>query len=131
LLRISTRLEPALEDLIHRTIGCCIAVHRELGPGLIEQAYSRAIAYELADNQIPFEREKTIPITYRGRPLCVHRLDLVVDSQVVLELKAVERLHPVHHAQLLSALRSSKLRVGLLINFNVSVLPHGIRRVVL
>lgn len=131
MLRIPTTLEPALEELVHKTIGCCITVHRELGPGLIEQAYGRAVGYELAANSIPFEREKRFPITYRGRNLYVHRLDLVVGGELVLELKAVDRLHPVHRAQLLSVLRTAKLRIGLLINFNVPVLPEGIRRIVL
>jgi GxxExxY protein len=131
MLRIPTTLDSALEELIHKTIGCCIAVHCELGPGLIEPAYSRAVGYELGANDIPFERERRIPINYRGKHLYMHRLDLVVAGQLVLELKAVERLHPVHRAQLLSALRTSKLRVGLLINFNVPVLPEGIRRIVL
>ena len=131
MLRIPTTLDPALEALIYKTIGCCITVHCELGPGFIEQAYSRAVGYELGVNDIPFEREKRFPITYRGKYLYMHRLDLVVASQLVLELKAVERLHPVHRAQVLSILRTSKLRVGLLINFNVPVLPDGIHRIVL
>jgi GxxExxY protein len=131
MLRIPTSLDPTLEKLVHDTIGYCIAVHRELGPGLIEEAYSRAVAYELADNGVQFEREKRFPIAYRGRHLYMHRLDLVVANEIVLELKAVDRLHPVHHAQLLSALRTAKIRIGLLINFNVPVLPQGIRRVVL
>ena len=131
MLRIPTTLDPAIEELVHQTIGCCITVHRELGPGLIEQAYGRAVGYELAANGIPFEREKGFPISYRGEYLYMHRLDLLVAGKIVLELKAVERLHPVHHAQLLSMLRTLKLRVGLLINFNVPVLPEGIRRIVL
>jgi len=131
MLRIPTSVDPAVEKLVHQTIGCCIAVHRELGPGLIEQAYGRAVGYELADKGIPFQREKRVPIIYRGRHLYMHRLDLVVANEIVLELKAVDRLHPVHHAQLLSALRTAKMRIGLLINFNVPVLPQGIRRVVL
>jgi GxxExxY protein len=78
-----------------------------------------------------FEREKRIPITYRGKFLCHQRLDLVVEQQIVLELKSVERLNPVHHAQVLSYLRASQLRIGLLVNFNVPVLQHGLRRIVL
>ena len=89
---------------VHDTIGCCIAVHRELGPGLLERSIARAASR--ADSVgIPFEREKAYPVTYRGELLCHQRLDLVVAGQIVLELKSVEQLHPVHHAQLLSYLR--------------------------
>jgi GxxExxY protein len=130
MLNVATNLSAELEDLIHRTIGCCITVHRELGPGLIESVYHRAVGYELGVSGIPFEREKACPINYRGRRLYTHRLDLVVAGELLLELKAVERLHPVHVAQVLSSLRASKLPVALLINFNVALLPQGIRRVV-
>jgi GxxExxY protein len=131
MLRIATSLDTATEELVHRVIGCCITVHRELGPGLVEAAYHRAVGIELETARIPFEREKPYPITYRGKPLYVHRLDLVVDARVLLELKAVDRLHPVHHAQVRSCLRVSKLKICLLINFNVAVLPEGIKRIVL
>jgi GxxExxY protein len=131
MLRIPSPLSSDLEDLVHRVIGCCITIHTELGPGLLEVVYQRAACYELEARGIPFEREKPFPIMYRGRRLFVHRLDLVVSDQLLVELKAVERLHPVHHAQVLSGLRASKLRIGLLVNFNVAVLPQGIRRIVL
>jgi GxxExxY protein len=131
MLRIATNLSAELEELIHRTIGCCISVHRELGPGLVESVYHRAVGYELEATGIPFEREKACPITYRGRRLYVHKLDLVVGGELLLELKAVERVHPVHVAQVLSSLRASKLPVALLINFNVALLPQGTRRFVL
>ena len=131
MLRIPTRLDSSLEDLIHRTIGCCIEVHRGLGPGLLESIYQRAVGLELEAAAIPFEREKSFPVTYHGRRLYNHLVDLVVDQRLLLELKAVEQLHPVHDAQVLSYLRVSKLRVALLINFNVAILPHGIRRTVL
>ena len=131
MLRIPTRLELSLEDLAYRTIGCCIAVHGELGPGLMERAYLRAAQYELDSAQIPFECEKAYPIFYRGKPVCLHRLDLVVAGQMVLELKAVDCLLPVHQAQVLSYLRASRLRLGLLINFNVPLLPQSIKRIVL
>jgi GxxExxY protein len=123
--------DASVEDLVHRVIGCCIAVHQELGPGLVETAYARAVRLELAASNIPFESEKKYPIVYRGKPVYVHRLDLVVDQQVVVELKCVDSLHPVHHAQVRSCLKVSKLRLGLLINFNVAILPHGIKRIVL
>ncbi len=131
MLRVLSKLDDSTEDLIHRVIGCCITVHRELGPGLLEPIYHRAVGIELEASGIPFEREKRFPVRYRGKPLYVHRLDLVVDNRLMLELKAVERLHPVHQSQVLSCLRVSKLKVCLLINFNVALLPDGNKRIVL
>jgi GxxExxY protein len=115
--------------LIYRTIGCCIEIHRTLGPGLVEIAYERAVCFELTDRQIPFECERAVPILYRGRSVHTHRLDIVVGSEILLELKAVDRLSPLHSAQVLSCLRAS-IPVALLINFNVPVLPEGIKRVI-
>jgi GxxExxY protein len=131
MLRVSSPLPDEVEALVHRTIGCCITVHRELGPGLLESTCSRAVCIELHAAGIAFEAEKHIPVTYRGQLLCHHRLDLVVANQVVVEIKSVERLAPIHHGQLLNYLRVSGFRVGLLVNFNVPVLQEGIRRVVL
>src|SRR5205823_3974215 len=118
-----------LEVLVHEVIGCCIAVHRALGPGLLESIYRRAVCVELAANDISFETEKELSVTYRGELLCHQRLDFVVADQIVVEIKSVERLNPVHHAQLPTYLRLSKLRVGLLMNFNVAILQDGIKRV--
>jgi GxxExxY protein len=112
-------------------IGCLIAVHRTLGPGLLENIYSRAIGLELSAAGIPFEREVEIPVSYRDELLCVQRLDIVVAGRIVLEVKSVERLNPVHHAQLLNYLRISKLNIGLLVNFNVPVLQDGLKRKIL
>jgi GxxExxY protein len=131
MLRIPTRLSDELEDLIHRVIGCCINVHRELGPGLLESIYVRAVCMELELAGIPFEVEKSIPVMYRGKTLCHQKLDIVVNGELVLEIKAVDQLNPVHRAQLMCYLRVSKLSVGLLINFNVPVLQDGIKRIVL
>jgi len=131
MLRVPSQLPNDLEDLIHRTIGCCIAVHRALGPGLLENIYSRGICLELEATKIRFEAEKQIPVWYRGQLLCYQRLDLVVAEQIVIEIEAVERLNPVRRAQLLSYLRVSNLRVGLLMNFNVPVLQDGLKRIVL
>ncbi len=130
MLQIPTRLSVTTEELIHETIGCCIEVHKSLGPGLVEVAYERAVCFELADRGVRFECETTVPITYRGRPIYTHRLDIVVGESILLELKAVERLIPLHTAQVLSCLRAAKLPVALLINFNVPVLPEGIKRVI-
>ena len=121
-------LPPETEALIHDTIGCCIAVHRAPGPGLLEVIYSRAIGLELAAAGIPFDREKAYPVTYRGELLCEQHLDFVVGQAIVLEIKAVELLASVHHAQLLNYMRVSSLRAGLLINFNVAVLKDGLVR---
>ena len=131
MLRIPSPFSDDFEELIRRVIGCCITVHRALGPGLIEAAYQRAVCMELEIAGIRFECEKACPIRYRGKSLYIHRLDIVVDSKILLELKAVEQLHPVHRAQVLSSLHASGLALGLLINFNVPLLADGVRRVVL
>src|SRR5262245_19346307 len=131
MLRVVSKLDDATEHLIRRVIGCCINVHRELGPGLLEMIYQKAVALELESAGIPYEKEKRYPVQYRGKRLYIHRLDLVVGDRLVVELKAVERFHPVHHAQVLSCLRISQKKVCLLINFNVPVLPQGIKRIVL
>ena len=131
MLRVASPLPTEVEELITRVIGCLIAVHRTLGPGLLESIYSRAIGLELSAAGIPFEREVEIPVSYRDELLCVQRLDIVVAGRIVLEVKSVERLNPVHHAQLLNYLRISKLNIGLLVNFNVPVLQDGLKRKVL
>lgn len=128
MLIVQSPLPPETESMIHDTIGCCIAVHRALGPGLLEVIYSRAIGLELTAAGIAFEREKAYPVTYRGELLCEQHLDFVVGRAIVLEIKSVELLAPVHHAQLLSYMRVSRLRVGLLMNFNVAVLRDGLVR---
>jgi len=131
MLRIPSPLPSDLEEIVHKTIGCCIEVHRVLGSGLLESPYSKAAAIELTANGIPFEREKEYLVTYRGQPLCHHRVDFVVDRRLLLEMKAVERLSLVHRAQVLSYLRLTKLPVALLINFNEVVLQNGIKRIIL
>ena len=120
-----------INDITETIIGAAISVHKELGPGLLESAYEACLAYELAERKLRIERQKSLPITYRGIQLdCGYRIDLLVESQVVVELKAVENLEPIHEAQLLSYLKLSRCEVGLLINFNVKVLKDGIRRFV-
>jgi GxxExxY protein len=106
-------------------------VHNALGPGLMEKVYSDAMAIELAHRGLKFEREKPVTLTYRGKPLRTHRLDMVVENEVLLELKSVERLMPIHRSQVLGYLRGSELRLGLLINFNAYMLKDQIKRVVL
>ena len=130
MIRLEQRLDDELEHLVHATIGCCIEVHRALGPGLLEDTYRKAICLELCANGLCYETEKLIPVTYRGEFLCHQRLDLVVEQKLLLEIKSVERLAPIHHAQVRSYLRVSGFRVGMLMNFNVPVLPDGMRRIV-
>ena len=130
MIRLPTRLDDELEHLIHTSIGCCIEVHRALGPGLLESIYRKAICLEFSACGIFYETEKLVPVSYRNELLCYQRLDMVVEEKLLLEIKSVERLAPVHHAQVRSYLRASRLRVGLLLNFNVAVLPDGIRRIV-
>ncbi len=112
-------------------IGAAIDVHRELGPGLLESAYEACLVYELMEHGFTVERQKSLPITYKGKQVnCGYRIDLLVEGQVIVESKAVDRLEPIHDAQLLSYLKLSGYKVGLLINFNVKVLKDGIRRLV-
>jgi GxxExxY protein len=131
MLKVPSPLPDHLEALVHDTIGCCIAVHRALGPGLLETIYSRAICVELKEAGIAFEREKVYPVMYRGQLLCEQHLDFVVGRAIVLEIKSVEHLAPVHDAQLLNYMRIAHLKVGLLMNFNVAVLRDGLKRKVL
>ncbi|MCC6354461.1 MAG: GxxExxY protein [Verrucomicrobiae bacterium] len=120
------------EALSRRVIGCAIDVHRALGPGLLESAYEQCLAHELCLAQIPFEIQKPVPIAYKGVCLdCGYRIDLLVEGSLILELKSVEALLGIHEAQLLTYMKLSRVRVGLLINFNVEVLRAGIRRFVL
>src|SRR3954462_5225812 len=115
MLRVPSSLSDDVERLVHDTIGACIAVHRVLGPGLLEEIYSRALGLELTAAGIPFQREKAYPVVYRGELLCQQYLDFVVADEVVVELKSVEQLVAINHAQILNYLRVSKKRVGLLI----------------
>jgi len=120
------------KELTEKIIGAAIEVHRALGPGLLESAYQACMARELTLRCLPFEKEKPLPVVYKDVRLdCGYRLDFFVAQKVILELKAVETLLPVHEAQLLTYLKLTGCRVGLLINFNVPVLIDGIRRRVL
>src|SRR5205823_13884929 len=114
--------------LIHRVIGCCIAVHRALGPGLLERMYAKALCLELAAQGIPFEREERFAVSYRGEYLWHQRVDLIVDGRLIVEVKSVAQLAPVHKGQVITYLRVARLSAGLLVNFNVAVLPDGLRR---
>lgn len=113
-------------------IGSAIEVHRVLGPGLLESAYEECLCHELHLRQLEFERQVNLPVEYKGIKLdCSYKIDLIVEREVVLELKAVESVLPVHQAQLLTYMKLAKKRIGLLINFNVPLLVRGITRRVL
>ena len=119
------------DALTEKIIGCAIEVHRHLGAGLLEHTYEAAMCLEMDQRGIAYERQATFSINYKGTPLGDHRVDLIVEKAVVVELKSVERLDPVFTSQVLTYLRCTRLRVGLLINFNGSVLRTGIRRFIL
>jgi len=121
-----------MNQLTQQIIGAGIAVHRALGPGLLESAYQQCFRQELLLRGIPFEREVPLPLEYRGiRCECGYRLDFLIGGSVVVEVKAIEAIAPIHEAQLLTYLRLGGWHVGLLMNFNVVVLKDGIRRRVL
>ena len=119
-----------LDLLAHRVIGAAIEVHRILGPGFLEAVYEEALCIELSALRIPYARQAFVGVFYKGNVVGQARFDLLVDDRLVVELKAVDGIAPIHTAQVLSYLKASKLRLGLLINFNVPALRHGIRRVI-
>ena len=131
LTRAISPLAAELDDLVHRIIGCAITVHATLGPGYVEAVYRKAMCIELRHQGLGFTTEHAVHIEYRGEIIHGHRVDLLVEGLVVVELKAVERLDLVHKAQVLSYLKALRLRVGLLMNFNSDYLKGNIRRVVL
>ena len=119
-------------DVTGRVLGCAYEVHRNLGPGLMESAYRQCLLEELKTAHLAFRAESPIRLLYKGVELdCSYRADVVVEESVLVELKAVERLLPIHSAQLLTYLKLTGLRVGLLMNFNVASFRHGFRRLVL
>jgi GxxExxY protein len=118
-------------DLTHAVIGMAIEVHRELGPGLLESAYEECLAYELQHSSLKFIRQNAVPITYKGLELdCGYRIDLLIEDELVIELKSVEDLLPVFDAQLLTYMKLAGKHLGLLINFNVPMVKMGIKRFV-
>jgi GxxExxY protein len=121
-----------INELSSSIIGAAIEVHRALGPGLLESAYEQCLARELALRDIPFQQQISLPVHYKGTRLdCGYRLDFLVAGRIVLEVKAVDVLLPIHHAQLLSYLKLGGWKLGLLINFHVPLLREGIQRIVL
>jgi len=118
-------------EITEKVIGLAIQVHKALGPGLLESAYEACLAYELNQSGLSIERQKALPLRYKNVRLdCGYRLDILVNKLVVLEIKAVDAILPIHIAQLLAYLKMTNLQVGLLINFNAYALKNGIRRVV-
>lgn len=125
-------LEPPFQfnEITSTVISAALEVHRVLGPGFLETVYEEAMAVELGLRNIPFDRQKTISVSYKGRRVGDGRLDFLVNDSVIVELKAAEKLLPIHQAQLMSYLKATRCRLGLLINFHERLLRDGVRRVV-
>ena len=120
-----------INELSSKIIGAAIEVHKTLGPGLLESAYEECLCYEFGLRGLSNERQKVLPVIYKGKELyCGYRLDIVVANLIILELKSCERIEPIHQAQLLTYLKLSGLKLGLLLNFNVALMRDGIVRIV-
>jgi GxxExxY protein len=120
------------DDLSNKVLGCAIEVHRELGPGLLESTYEQCLAYGLSRANIPFKVQVELPVEYKEIRLdCGYRIDLLADNRLVVELKSVDQLMSIHEAQILTYMKLASVKVGLLINFNVTILAKGVRRFVL
>jgi len=120
------------DELSGKVIGCAIEVHKNLGPGLLESAYERCLSYELTAKGLRHEIQKELPIDYKGMKLDAgYRIDLIVENGVIVELKSVEKISPIHEAQILTYMKLAGIKVGLLINFNVIKVKDGIKRFVL
>ena len=118
-----------INQITEKIIGCAIQVHKELGPGLLESAYEECLMYELKQAGLNAERQVPVPIVYKEIKLdCGYRIDILVEKQVIIELKAVDALIPVHEAQILTQMKFAKKEIGLLINFNVTLLKNGLKR---
>lgn len=116
------------DPLVEKVIGCAIQVHRALGPGLLESAYRRCFSHELALQGVPFRSEVAVPVVYKGTRIdCGYRADLIVNESLLLELKAVETVLPIHHAQVMTYLKLLQVKQGLLINFNSKRLVDGLK----
>ncbi len=120
------------DELSNKFIGLAIEVHKELGPGLLENTYKQCLAYELSHAKINFQVEAELPVQYKNlRISCGYRIDLLIENQLIIELKSVDKIHPIHEAQILTYMKLSKIGIGLLINFNEKILKDGIKRFVL
>jgi len=130
-MRLPGPMTPEAERVMTETIGCAIRVHRALGPGFLESIYKRAMRIELEASGLSYEAERPVRVRYRNVDIPGQRVDLIVERKIVVELKSVMRLDEVHRAQVISYLRTTGLRGGLLINFRVPILQRGLRRIVL
>jgi len=129
-LRVESPLSQDLERLIQQVIGAAIEVHRHLGPGFLESIYERALCHEFELCKIVYKRQKQIKVPYKKTNIPGQRLDILVENRLIVEVKAVKTIAPIYQAKLLSYLKSTHLRAGLIINFNVILLKTGIRRIV-
>jgi GxxExxY protein len=131
-LQSNSNTAMGINQITEKIIGCAIDVHKYLGPGLLESTYEECLAYELRKSNIPFERQKPLPVIYKETRLdCGYRIDILVNQQVIVEIKAIDNLIPIHEAQLLTYLKLSGCKIGLIINFNVKLLKHGLKRIIL
>jgi GxxExxY protein len=121
-----------INQITEKIIGCAIELHKNLGPGLLESAYEECLAYELVNAGLKIDRQKAVPVVYKEIKLeCGYRIDILVEDSVVIELKSIEAFNPVHEAQILTYMKFAEKKVGLLINFNVTLLKNGLKRYVL
>ena len=120
------------DELSNQVIGCALEVHRNLGPGLLESTYEQCLAYEMKAAGIAFKLQHALPVEYKNIKLdCGYRIDMLVDNSIIIELKSVDKILPIHQAQLLTYMKLADISIGLLINFNVKYLKDGIKRMVL
>ncbi len=118
--------------LSNKVIGCAIEVHRNLGPGLLESTYHQCLAHELRNSKIEYKSEYQLPVLYKGQKIdCGYRVDLLIESELIIEIKSVEKILPIHEAQLLTYMKLAKIKQGFLVNFNVKRLTNGLRSFVL
>lgn len=120
------------DELSNKVIGLAIEVHRELGPGLLENTYKQCLAHELSQTEINFQMEMELPVIYKNiRISCGYRIDLLIENKLIVELKSVDKILPIHEAQLLTYMKLANIKIGLLMNFNEKILKNGIKRFVL
>jgi GxxExxY protein len=118
-----------INDITREIIGCAIEVHKSLGPGLLESAYEECLAFEMTKKGLSIKRQQPTPVIYKEIKLeCGYRIDILVENCIVIELKVVDAIIPIHEAQILTYMKFAKMKIGLLINFNVTVLKNGIKR---
>jgi GxxExxY protein len=129
-MKMSIEPDKRTDEMAHAVIGAAIEVHRQLGPGFLESVYEEALCVELTDREIFSERQKEIGVLYKERPIGKHRIDLLVGQSLIVELKTVEALAEIHKAQVISYLKTTRLSLGLLINFYVPILKNGIQRLI-